>query len=57
LAFVGDELVLSGGPVEEVDPLLDSEFLYLSSIPAACGGPYWVITVPYRLNNSPVIAG
>ena len=40
---VGDEVVLSGGRLLEIEPLLDAEVLRLASIPDDCPGPYWVM--------------
>ena len=40
---VGDEVVLSGGRLLEIEPLLDAEVLRLASIPDDCPGPYWMV--------------
>jgi len=40
---LGDEVVLSGGRLQEIEPLLDAEVLRLDSIPDDCPGPYWVV--------------
>ena len=40
---LGDEVVLSGGRLQEIEPLLDAEVLRLDSIPDTCAGPYWVV--------------
>jgi heat shock protein HslJ len=40
---IGDEVVLSGGRLLEIEPLLDAEVLRLGSIPNTCSGPYWVM--------------
>ena len=40
---IGDEVVLSGGRLLEIEPLLDAEVLRLASIPDDCPGPYWVM--------------
>jgi len=36
-------VVLSGGRLLEIEPLLDAEVLRLDSIPDTCAGPYWVV--------------
>lgn len=44
VAGVGDEVVISGGRIdEEIDPLLDSEWLRLSSFAGGCAGPYFIV--------------
>lgn len=44
VAGVGDEVVISGGRIDEaIDPLLDSELLLLSSFTGGCAGPYWIM--------------
>ena len=40
---VGDEVVMHGGRLLEIEPLLDAEVLRLDSIPNTCAGPYWVV--------------
>ena len=40
---LGDEVVMSGGRIDEIEPLLDADFLWLDSIPDTCPGPYWVV--------------
>lgn len=40
---VGDEVVMHGGRLLEIEPLLDAEVLRLDSIPDTCAGPYWVV--------------
>lgn len=40
---VGDEVVLSGGRLLEIEPLLDAEVLRLDTVPDFCPGPYWVV--------------
>lgn len=44
VAGVGDEVAISGGRIdEEIDPLLDNEWLLLSSFVGDCAGPYWIV--------------
>lgn len=40
---VGDEVVMSGGRLLELEPIVDADVLRLGSIPAECPGPYWVM--------------
>lgn len=43
VANVGDELVVSGGRLDEILPVVDIDFFFLSTIPDECPGPYWVV--------------
>ena len=44
VAGVGDEVVISGGRIDEaIDPLLDREWLRLSSFAGGCAGPYFIV--------------
>ncbi|HRO23841.1 MAG TPA: hypothetical protein PLR07_06050, partial [Promineifilum sp.] len=56
VARVGDEVVVSGGRIiEEIDPLLDSELLLLSSFAGGCKGPYWIVGIFWYWNNTPTV--
>ena len=45
VAGVGDEVVISGGRIdEEIDPLLHDDLLRLPSLVAGCAGPYWIMS-------------
>lgn len=39
----GDEVVLSGGRLLAIEPVVDAAYLRLGSIPDTCSGPYWVM--------------
>ena len=43
MAEIGDDLVVSGGRLEEILPVVNIDFFFLSTIPDECPGPYWVV--------------